>query len=394
MKSKFFWLADGVGGDKIELMSGMKPSPAAVDGNLNERAPAMSRTLLALCLACALSALAAAQQAAGPLGRLSWVSDGEVLRIDGSKLPESADNPWLAVKDPSIVRHEGRWHLFCTLRKTRGGDGKPPGYVRVGHLSFADWPEAQGTRWTLLELSGQPGYHGAPQVFFHRGRGLWFLVLQFADPARGIPFGPCYSTTRNIADPASWSRPTPFYTAKPDNLRGWLDFWVICDEAKAHLFFTSLDGRMWRAETAAERFPEGYGRPQVALQGDIFEASHTYRMRRSGRYLTIIEAQGQSAGRGRRYYKGYVADRLDGPWTPATAHPRDVFAAAENIVFQEPWTGSVSHGELLRAGNDERMEIDEADMTFLIQGLPDAEWTASYGKLPWRLGLLRRAGAK
>ena len=26
----------------------------------------------------------------------------------------------------------------------------------------------------------------------------------------------------------------------------WLDFWVICDEQKAHLFYTSLDGRLWR----------------------------------------------------------------------------------------------------------------------------------------------------
>jgi len=126
------------------------------------------------------------------------------------------------------------------------------------------------------------------------------------------------------------------------------------------------------------------------LEGDIFEAQHTYKMTRSGRYLTIVEAQGKSAGRGRRYYKGYVADRLEGPWTPATNHPRDVFAGAENTTFQKPWTDSVSHGELLRIGKDERMEIDENDMTFLIQGLPDSEYAPSYSELPWRLGLLRQ----
>src|SRR6185295_1640948 len=100
--------------------------------------------------------------------------------------------------------------------------------------------------------------------------------------------------------------------------------------------------------------------------------NHTYKMSRSGRYLTIIEAQGQSAGRGHRYYKAYVADQLSGPWTPATTHPRDVFAAAENTTFGKRWTDSISHGELLRSGTDERLEIDESNITFLVQGLPDS----------------------
>lgn len=351
------------------------------------------RFLLSILVFC-LSMAAHAQDTSAPLGRIAWTSDGEILKIDPTKLPDSADNPWLAVKDPSIVRHDGRWHLFCSLRKTNGGDGKPPGYIRIGYMSFADWPEAQGTRLTLLELSEQLDYHGAPQVFYHRGQALWYLVFQLVDHARGIPYGPCYSTTKNIADPASWSKPKPFYESKPDNIKGWLDFWVIFDEAKAHLFFSSLDGKLWRAETAADKFPERLGRPEVTLQGDIFEASHTYKMTRSGRYLTIIEAQGSSAGRGHRYYKGYVADRLSGPWTPATSHPREVFAAAENTRFLKPWTDSVSHGDLLRTGNDERMEIDESDITFLIQGLSDSEWSPSYGKLAWRLGLLRQAASR
>lgn len=354
----------------------------------------MRLALLLFSLVFCLPGVVGAQDASAPLRRIAWTSDGEVLKIDRAKLPESADNPWLAVKDPSIVRHDGRWHLFCTLRKTNGGDGKPPGYIRVGYMSFSDWSEAQDARWTLLGLSEQLDYHGAPQVFYHRGQALWYLVFQLADPARGIPFGPCYSTTKNIADPASWSKPKPFYGSKPDNLKTWLDFWVICDDAKAHLFFASLDGKLWRAETPVDKFPDGCGRPEITLQGDIFEASHTYKMTRSGRYLTIVEAQGKSAGKGHRYYKAYVADRLSGPWSPATSHPRDVFAAAENTTFGKPWTDSISHGELLRTSSDERMEVDEADITFLVQGLPDSEWSQSYGKLAWRLGLLRQAAAR
>lgn len=98
--------------------------------------------VLAFGLICCLASLASAQQAAAPLGRIAWVSDGEVLTVDPTKLPASPDNPWLAVKDPSVVRHDGRWHLFCTLRKTDGGDGKPPGYIRIGYMNFADWPDA------------------------------------------------------------------------------------------------------------------------------------------------------------------------------------------------------------------------------------------------------------
>jgi hypothetical protein len=51
------------------------------------------------------------------------------------------------------------------------------------------------------------------------------------------------------------------------------------------------------------------------LRDDIFGASHTYRLRGIDRYLTVVEAQ---AG-GRRYYKAYLADRLDGAWTPLAA---------------------------------------------------------------------------
>ena len=86
-------------------------------------------------------------------------------------------------------------------------------------------------------------------------------------------------------------RPAPkkdLYSKKPDNLKGWLDFWIICDQQKAHLFFTSLNGRMWRAETKLTEFPRGFGDPVIALRGDIFEASHTYRLKGLDKYLTLI----------------------------------------------------------------------------------------------------------
>jgi hypothetical protein len=308
---------------------------------------------------------------------------GPLLGIEPDNLPPSPENPWHAVKDPSIVSYQARQHLFCTLRKRQGANGRPPGYIRIGALSFARWQDAPRARWHLLELTSD--YHGAPQVFYFRPQRKWYLIYQLEDKSRGIPYGPCYSTTRTISDPASWSLPAPLYARKPDHVPGWLDFWVICDAAKAHLFFTSLDGCMWRAETKLQDFPTGFGRPEIVLKGDVFEASHTYRLKGQNRYLTLIEAQGQSGGRGHRYYKAYMSDRLDHEWKELAASSQTPFAGSINTLAASPrWTDSFSHGELLRAGYDERLEVDPANLRFLFQGILDEE----YRHGAWRLGLL------
>ena len=353
----------------------------------------MAITVLQLLVTLAVVHMAAAQVSAQNkveevlAGNFRWQASPALLGINMKNLPSSPSNPWHAVKDPSIVRYQSRWHLFCTLRKQRGGDGKPPGYIRVGYLSFVDWKHAKDAKWHLLTLSMD--YHGAPQIFYFTPHKKWYLVYQLADKTRNISYGPCYSTTDDISDPASWTLPTPFYTRKPDHVPGWLDFWVICDDEKAHLFFTSLNGRMWRAETNLSEFPRGFGDPQVVLRGDVFEASHTYRLKGVDKYLTLIEAQGRSGGRGRRYYKAYIAESLDGQWQELAATADKPFAGSINVRMLDPrWTDSFSHGELLRAGFDERLEVDPTEMRFLFQGITDDQWGKGYGRLGWRLGLL------
>ncbi len=80
---------------------------------------------------------------------------------------------------------------------------------------------------------------------------------------------------------------------------------------------------MWRLWTNLEEFPNGFDHCQVALEATIFEASHTYRLKDLNQYLTIIEENG------RRYYKAYLADRLDGPWTPVADTAESPFAGLE-----------------------------------------------------------------
>lgn len=286
-----------------------------------------------------------------------------------------------AIKDPTIVRHGDRWHLFATLR------GRQRSHAIV-YLSFASWDEVATAEQHVLAM--HPGFFCAPQVFYFEPHGKWYLICQASSDAWQPNYRPAFSTTDNVSDPASWSPLQPLVDHQPDGINAWLDFWVICDDQKAHLFFTSLDGKMWRAETRLADFPKGWSEPVVALEGDIFEASHTYRLAGQQRYLTLVEAQN---GDGWRYFKAYVADDLAGTWRP-WADSREVNFASMNNVRQPDrrWTDCISHGELLRSGVDQRLEVDPHQMQFLFQGVLDTERAGkAYGEIPWRLGLLSRA---
>ena len=301
---------------------------------------------------------------------------------------ETPEDTFYSVKDPSVVFYQGRWHLFCTVRGRKRTH-------QIEYLTFTDWENVAAGRRQRLTL--HPGFFCAPQVFYFTPQRKWYLICQASDESWEPKYGAAYATTDDIADPTSWSKLAPL-GARPADGKSGLDFWVICDETKAHLFFTTLDGRMWREETPLEDFPQGWSEPVLALQGDIFEASHTYRLReplpdpplqkgREKKYLTLVEAQG---GHGWRYYKAYLADRLEGEWTPLAATKEQAFASLANARPEgERWTDCISHGELLRAGFDERLEVHPANLRFLFQGVTDGERQGKpYGEIPWRLGLL------
>lgn len=290
---------------------------------------------------------------------------------------ESESDFYFSIKDPTVVQYDGKWHLFCTVR------GKNRTH-QIEYLSLSDWNNPKPETRAMLTFND--GYYCAPQVFFFTPHKKWYLLHQAAHEGRKPGLQPAFSTTGTIANPLSWSKPGWLFDEHPSTVSAWIDFWIICDDEKAHLFFTSLNGKMWRCETPLADFPHGWTLPQVVLEAGIFEASHTYKIKDEQLYLTVVEAQYE----GKRYYKAYIASTLDGEWIPAADRYEIPFASPHNSTFTgEHWTDSYSHGELLRVGYDEKMEIDPANLRFLFQGVAwDDMKDKIYGEIPWRLGLL------
>ena len=292
-------------------------------------------------------------------------------------------DPSHAQKDPTLVRHHGRWHVFMTV--------KLQGRSAMEYCSFAKWEDANASKRTLLTVS-ESDYFCAPQVFYFEPHEKWYLVYQVGVPGFRKMWV-AYSTTTDISNPASWTKaqPMPGLDGGPSDPRevGGLDYWIICDDKRAYLFFTSLNGKLWRLSTDIDSFPAGFDDCTLALEAEIFEASHTYKIKGHNKYMTLIEQDG------RRYFKAYIADRLDGEWTPLADTEERPFAGANNIrpgKGIEAWTDNISHGELVRDSIDQRLVIDPENMRFLFQGMLQKHKSGKgYGQFDWRLGMLTPA---
>jgi hypothetical protein len=289
------------------------------------------------------------------------------------------NNPSRAQKDPTVVFYNEKWHVFMTV--------KLPGRSAIEYCSFKSWDQADKSKRTILKISNSK-YCCAPQVFYFRPHKKWYLVYQMGVPGANKMWV-AYSTTSDIADPHSWTQAKPILDGGENDPRevGGLDYWIICDNRRAYLFLTSLNGKMWRLWARIEDFPCGFDHCELALEAKIFEASHTYKLKGMSKYLTIVEENG------RRYYKAYLADRLDGEWTPVADTAERPFAGWENIrpaPGVEPWTDNVSHGELIRDGYDQTLTINLGDLCFVFQGMLDKDKSGrGYGLFQWRIGMLK-----
>lgn len=334
----------------------------------------------------------------GLLGRpLQWQSTGVLVA------PQNDPTHFLySVKDPTVFRYRDKWHVYATAFMVSGpaaaelldAGARPPaqspqrggrGGWSMVYLSFADWKDAPNAKLFYMDtVPGFGGYKCAPEVFYFAPHQKWYLIFQTQAPA--------YCTSETPDDPTSWSAPQLFFTPGTPLPRLPIDYHCIGDGEHMYLFFTGDDGNFYRSRTPYADFPKGFSNPVIAMRGTratVFEGSFTYRIQGTDKYLTCVEALSPT-----RFYRAYIADRLDAEWYPVAGCDTfdQPFAGSRNMTFEEgvePWTAQVSHGEMVRDRNDERMVLDPNKLLFLYQGISNADNRGDYGRLPYRLGLLR-----
>ncbi|QGZ52476.1 alpha-L-arabinofuranosidase [Streptomyces sp. QHH-9511] len=309
-----------------------------------------------------------------------WSSSG----ILAGPKPDAQHPQTPAIKDFSIVRHNNQWLTYATT-------ASPSGWG-LAQFTFADWSQAASAPHTYLDTSPMgPGYRAAPQVFYFAPQNLWYMVYQTGPPT--------YSTSTNPADPRSWSAPRTFLSQEPPIVtqnKGdgtLIDFWVICDTTNCHLFFSDDNGHVYRAQTSLTNFPNSFGNTQIVLSDtkfNLFEATNVYKVAGSNRYLLLQEAIGST---GRRYFRSFTSTSLTGDWTPLAATENEPFTGRANVTFPGgAWTQDISHGELVRAGNDQTLTIDPCRLQYVYQGM-DPGAGGDYLRLPRRMGLLTQTNS-
>jgi hypothetical protein len=304
----------------------------------------------------------------------SWTSSPALIH------PKPPDGKTFAsIKDPTIVSHEGKYHVFATVFETTPGSS---GWKSV-YLNFTSFDEADAAPQAYMQ-TWPTGHTVAPQAFYFTPHNQWYLIFQWNGR---------YSTNDDIDNPSGWSAPQALLEGEPGpdgNALGALDFWVICDDENCHLFFSRDDGNLYRSKVSIDDFPSFSGYEVVMTApsaGLLFEGSNVYKVDGTNKYLLLVEAFDNSP----RFFRSWTSESLDGPWVPLADTKQNPFAGAENVTFDEDdWSDDVSHGELIRSGYDEKLTVNACNLQFLYQGR-DPRIGGDYGLLPYRLGLLTLA---
>jgi len=163
-----------------------------------------------------------------------------------------------------------------------------------------------------------------------------------------------------------------------------LIFFVICDNTTCYLFFSDDGGLWFRTSTSKTNFPSGWSGFTTVLQSSnkyaYFEGSWVYKLINQEKYLAGIEGIGSD---GTRYYQTFTTNSLSGSWTELTS----TFASHNNVQYAGKWNNGISHGELVRAGYNELLELNPCGIKFLYQGVSPSA-SGPYESLPYKLGLL------
>ncbi|WP_323816268.1 non-reducing end alpha-L-arabinofuranosidase family hydrolase [Cellvibrio sp. NN19] len=292
---------------------------------------------------------------------LRWTSTAPLIS------PKNAN--WKSIKDPSVVKYNGTYHVYATYYDTA---------YKSMYTSFTDWNNAQSAAHVSMNGS-RVGNAVAPQVFFFRPHNKWYLITQWPGT---------YATTDDIRNP-NWSAKQRLLQGEPT---GALDFWVICNDTHCYLYFSRDDGVLYVSKTTIGNFPNfsGYSVVMEDHRGNgnqyLFEAPNVYKLDGQNKYLLMVEAWPS----GPRMFRSWTSTSLDGPWTPLADTDANPFAGNNNVEWPTgKWANGISHGELIRSGYDERLTVDPCNLEFLYQGEAGPSPDGNYNTIPYKLGLLR-----
>ncbi len=276
-----------------------------------------------------------------------------------------------AIKDPSIVYFENSWHIFYTAR------GK--GRYSIGYSSSPSLSQFANAERHQLKLSVDVSrIDCAPQIFYFTPHKLWYLIFQTTE----ANYQPAFSTNSSLANPNNWTKSQNL--VQKDTSEKWIDFWVICDDTHAYLFYTQEHNEVFVRTTKLENFPSQWGDAIKVFSG-VHEAVHVYSVPAENRFIMVYEISTD----GVRSFGLATAAHLTGPWKD-TGHE---FASGSMLIpghVRNIWTEMVSHGEAIRSGYNEKFEVESENGEWIIQGMMKHDMNKEYAELPWKIGLISR----